>query len=71
MLLQDVLHKPHDNCKSKTYNGYTKNKEKGLSILIGKNHQVTKEETEKWTNESQNSQKTINEMAIISPYLYY
>lgn len=72
--MQDVLCKSLGKCKAKKkiYNRYTKEKEKGIRAYCYGNSSIYKgrlqeSRKEKWNYK--NSQKTINKMLLISPYL--
>ena len=64
-----VSSKPQGNHKTKTYNRYTQDKEKGTKYTTMENHQFTKEDSKRGRKELHNSQKTMNKMAIVSPFL--
>ena len=57
--IQDFIYEPHGKCKPKTYNRYTKNKEKVIQALKSvTNHKGREQEKKKGTEENyKNKQK--------------
>lgn len=72
MYLQGVLHKPHGNQKAKTYSRFTKEKERGITAHHqGKSptHKIRQQKKKNGILDLQNSQKTLNKMALVSSYI--